>query len=193
MRDLTDITWPNVLRVSSVLPIKMSELQEMATSRKLPAISIQSISNEVLGPEQRAKMQAQYGHGNAELFAMFTQSILNTCGLIKFDNTSILVVATPQNARLIGIVFVNIPIPEHWLAGVPGSISRPIARSSQAPPQHPSTAFAPQFQPQNQPGMNPAAFSQANLNTNTFAELSTRMSPEQIAQLLNQTQRGGAR
>ncbi|KAK4694501.1 hypothetical protein P7C70_g8721, partial [Phenoliferia sp. Uapishka_3] len=168
-----DVKFPSAFRISTLIPLNMSDLQDMAIRHTLPAVSIRALPSDSLRPELREKLSAQSGgHGNEELYTMFAQSMEHRshvrslrqswvflfslvlafssfqCGVIKFGeahNIGMVIVSIPKQGRLIGIVFTKIEIPEHWLNNQVGSLSRPVTRGP-APPQAPPPANAQQQQ-----------------------------------------------
>ncbi|KAM0756609.1 hypothetical protein T439DRAFT_321312 [Meredithblackwellia eburnea MCA 4105] len=214
-RDLSEIKFPPTFRVSSLVPVKMTELQDLAMKHTLPALSIRPLPNESLRSDLREKLSSMSnGVGNEELYTMFAQSmdVRGNCGIVRFSaetpNVVMVIVAMPKQNRFIGIVFSKIPVPEHWLHGEAGSVPRPMRAGapqlSQQQPNMNSFQAMQQYtqQPQSQvqvpqPHQQQQQPQQAQFNPNisnlgglSFEQLSTLLGPDQLAAILgNQQQR----
>jgi hypothetical protein len=70
-----DVKFPQSLRISSLVAIKLTTLQELAAKHTLPAVTISAISNETLPKELRDKQTAMGGADNEALYTMFAQSM----------------------------------------------------------------------------------------------------------------------
>jgi hypothetical protein len=74
-----EVKFPQSLRISGLVPIKMSALQELAIKHTLPAIELTPMSMASLPVELRERQAALSGGtggtGNEELYAMFAKSL----------------------------------------------------------------------------------------------------------------------
>ncbi|GAA6058685.1 hypothetical protein JCM10212_003373 [Sporobolomyces blumeae] len=130
-RDLAEVSLPQTFRISSLSQLKMSVLQELASKHALPAISLTPLSNSVLPPELVKKQEAN-GHNNEALYTMFAQSIehRSNCGIVRFSGSphGLVLVAVPNQNKLLAIVFSKIPLPSDWTQA---SSANPGAQSNQ--------------------------------------------------------------
>ncbi|KAI5478443.1 hypothetical protein MNV49_005084 [Pseudohyphozyma bogoriensis] len=159
IRDLAEITFPQALRISSLIPLQMNALQELAVKHTLPAVTIKAVPDERLGKEIKDRLgQMSGGRGNEEMYKLFAQSMeaRSEVGLIKFPvaKTGIVMVSMPKRSNFIGIVFTKIPIPDEWLAleanaraNQPGL---PLQQNQPPPPFQQPPMMQQQPQPQQQ-------------------------------------------
>ncbi|GAA5988585.1 hypothetical protein JCM5350_004464 [Sporobolomyces pararoseus] len=95
----------------------MSVLQELAQKHSLPAISLTPMSNSSLPQELVDRLKAN-GHNNEGLYTMFAQSIesRSNCGIVRFSGSSngLVLVAIPNQNKLLAIVFAKIALPAEW-------------------------------------------------------------------------------
>ncbi|GAA5832284.1 hypothetical protein JCM11251_004307 [Rhodosporidiobolus azoricus] len=117
--DLANVKLPPSFRISSLVRIKMPALQQIAAEHTLPAINITPIPAEVLPKELRDKQTLQSGgHSNEALYSMLSASIesRSTCGIVRFSGTphGLVLVAVPNQSKILGLVFTKIPLPEAW-------------------------------------------------------------------------------
>ncbi|GAA5949601.1 hypothetical protein JCM3765_002720 [Sporobolomyces pararoseus] len=130
-RELADVQLPQTFRINSLSQLKMSVLQELAQKHSLPAISLTPMSNSSLPQELVDRLKAN-GHNNEGLYTMFAQSIesRSNCGIVRFSGSSngLVLVAIPNQNKLLAIVFAKIALPADWAQ--PSSSSSTSATST---------------------------------------------------------------
>lgn len=67
--------FPQALRISSLVSIKMSTLQELSSKHSIPAVTIAPIPNDTLPKELRDKQTTMGGADNEALYTMFAHSM----------------------------------------------------------------------------------------------------------------------
>ncbi|GAA5908246.1 uncharacterized protein JCM6883_004322 [Sporobolomyces salmoneus] len=153
-RELAEVQLPPTFRINSLSQLKMQVLQELATKNNLPAISLTPMSNSALPPELVEKLK-QNGHNNEALYTMFAQSIesRSNCGIVRFSGSSngLVLVAVPNQNKLLAIVFAKIPLPAEWAQPSSSSSSNSNnAQQQQDPQQHSRTSTGQSIAPPSQ-------------------------------------------
>lgn len=67
--------FPQALRISSLVSIKLATLQELSSKHSIPAITINPIPNSTLPQELRDKQTSMGGADNEALYTMFARSM----------------------------------------------------------------------------------------------------------------------
>ncbi|GAA5857198.1 hypothetical protein JCM8547_009365 [Rhodosporidiobolus lusitaniae] len=158
VRDLAGVKFPSSFRISQLVQIKMQALQAMAHEHTLPAITITPIPADILPKELQDKQrQTSGGHTNEQLYTMLASSIeaRSNCGIVRFSGTpnGLVLVAIPGQAKLLGLVFTKISLPEAWnkAGGATNDLSSLNPQHQRTPSQQPSFLPPPQQQQQQQP------------------------------------------
>ncbi|GJN91681.1 hypothetical protein Rhopal_004704-T1 [Rhodotorula paludigena] len=156
IRDLADVKLPQSWRVTSLVQIQRSQLQDLANKHTLPAVSLQPIPTQQLPEDLRKKqLAAPGGHSNESLYSMFAQSMemRSTCGVARFSgsNNGLVLIPVPNQSKLLALIFLKIPLPDIWLQDTNKA-------SASAPPQQANHARAPS-QPQRPPSAQSGMFS----------------------------------
>lgn len=120
--ELASIPFPPAWRILNLVQIRLDILQKFANEKRLPAVGIGAISN--------AEMLGMGGGGNnEEMYSYFAKQMdaRKTCGIVVFPSLSqpegsggkkgMVLLSIPGQARLVGILFIKVDLPEIWLGG----------------------------------------------------------------------------
>ncbi|BGP12811.1 hypothetical protein JCM10213v2_000728 [Rhodosporidiobolus nylandii] len=144
IRDLSNIKFPPSFRISSLAQVKMHALQQLAQEHTLPAINLHPIPAAMLPKELKDKQALVAGaKGNDGIYGMFAQMLETraNCGVVRFSGTpnGIILVAVPNQQKILGLVFAKIPLPEQWFKAVdpptPGMLHQRTSSQQQVPQQ----------------------------------------------------------